>query len=255
MKLYSSFESALAQADYQLDASTGIWSRPDFQGINYSDGYKVERRIEAVINSTSDLTVFSAELRSHYTDWASTYHLSSTRANILRPFQLTKNQDILEIGAGCGALTRYLGECGAHVLALEGSEGEHWAFLKPQRHKMPQVKQTDWPRNAIDFFILAELEKAKLKPSTEAGKTTLLRRVYLDLIGLPPSPTEVDAFLASKHPDAYERVVDTLLASPHYGERFKPATFGWSPSPRLRFFQVRLTTWLNRTEINRLSCR
>ena len=106
------------------------------------------------------------------------------------------------------------------VLALEGSEGEHWAFLKPQRHKTPQVKQTDWPHNAIDFFILAELEKAKIKPSTEAGKTTLLRRVYLDLIGLPPSPTEVDAFLASKHPDAYERVVDTLLASPHYGERW-----------------------------------
>ena len=106
------------------------------------------------------------------------------------------------------------------VLALEGSEGEHWAFLKPQRHNTPQVKQADWPRNAIDFFILAELEKAKLKPSTEAGKTTLLRRVYLDLIGLPPSPTEVDAFLASKHPDAYERVVDTLLASPHYGERW-----------------------------------
>ena len=106
------------------------------------------------------------------------------------------------------------------VLALEGSEGEHWAFLKPQRHNTPQVKQTDWPRNAIDFFILAELEKAKLKPSTEAGKTTLLRRVYLDLIGLPPAPTEVDAFLASKHPDAYERVVDALLASPHYGERW-----------------------------------
>ena len=106
------------------------------------------------------------------------------------------------------------------VSALDGSEGEHWAFLKPQRYKTPQVKQIDWPRNAIDFFILAELEKAKLKPSIEAGKTTLLRRVYLDLIGLPPSPTQVNAFLASKHPDAYERVVDTLLASPHYGERW-----------------------------------
>ena len=117
--------------------------------------------------------------------------------------------------------------CGLFLvaLALEGGEGEHWAFLKPQRHKPPQVKQTNWPRNAIDFFILAKLEKAKLKPSTEAGKTTLLRRVYLDLIGLPPSPTEVDTFLASKHPDAYERVVETLLASPHYGERW--GRFGW----------------------------
>ena len=73
------------------------------------------------INSVSDLTVFSPELRSHCVDWASTYHLSSLRANILRPFQINKGQDILEIGAGCGALSRYLGECGANVLALEGS--------------------------------------------------------------------------------------------------------------------------------------
>jgi len=106
------------------------------------------------------------------------------------------------------------------AFALEGREGEHWAFLKPQRHKPPMVKQMDWVRNAIDRFILAELEMAKLRPSTEADKTTLLRRVYLDLIGLPPSPAEVDAFLVDKRPDAYERVVDKLLASPHYGERW-----------------------------------
>jgi len=106
------------------------------------------------------------------------------------------------------------------VLILESRGGNHWAFSQPQRHKTPKVNQTDWPRNSIDLFILAELEKAELKPSAEADKTTLLRRIYLDLIGLPPSPTEVDTFLASKHPDAYERVVDALLASPHYGERW-----------------------------------
>ena len=106
------------------------------------------------------------------------------------------------------------------AVALEGGEGKHWAFLKPQRHEPPKVKQADWPRNAIDRFILAELEKKKLTPSHEAIKTTLLRRVHLDLIGLPPSPAEVDAFLSDQRADAYERVVDKLLASPHYGERW-----------------------------------
>ena len=105
-------------------------------------------------------------------------------------------------------------------LGLSAKEGEHWAFISPQRHAPPKIKQTDWPKNAIDHFILAELEDANLQPSTEAEKITLMRRVYLDLIGLPPTPTEVKAFLANKRPDAYERVVDQLLASPRYGERW-----------------------------------
>ena len=106
------------------------------------------------------------------------------------------------------------------ALALEGVEGGHWAFLKPQRHEPPKVKQADWPHNTIDRLILAELEKKNLAPSPQAEKTTLLRRVHLDLIGLPPSPAEVDAFLQDNRSDAYERVVDKLLASPHYGERW-----------------------------------
>ena len=74
-------------------------------------------------------------------------------------------------------------------------------------------------RNPIDAFILARLEKEGLKPSPEADKVTLLRRVTFDLTGLPPTPAEVDAFVADKSPDAYEKVVDRLLASPRYGER------------------------------------
>ena len=105
-------------------------------------------------------------------------------------------------------------------LGLSAKEGEHWAFIAPQRHAQPAVKQKGWPKNAIDHFILAELEAVNLQPSAEADKITLLRRVYLDLIGLPPTPTEVKAFLANKRPDAYERVVDQLLASPRYGERW-----------------------------------
>jgi uncharacterized protein DUF1553/uncharacterized protein DUF1549/concanavalin A-like lectin/glucanase superfamily protein/cytochrome c len=96
---------------------------------------------------------------------------------------------------------------------------EHWAYVAPRRPEVPQVKDPRWVRNPIDNFILARLEKEELKPSPETDKLTLLRRVTLDLTGLPPSPAEVDAFLADKSPDAYEKVVDKLLASPHYGER------------------------------------
>ncbi|MBO0799245.1 MAG: DUF1549 domain-containing protein, partial [Blastocatellia bacterium] len=96
---------------------------------------------------------------------------------------------------------------------------EHWAYVAPKRPEPPQVKDSAWVRNPIDNFILARLEKEGLKPSPEAEKLTLLRRVYLDLTGLPPAPAEIDAFLRDKSPDAYEKVVDKLLASPRYGER------------------------------------
>ena len=97
---------------------------------------------------------------------------------------------------------------------------KHWAYVKPVEAPLPEVKDKAWPRNAIDNFILAKLEKEGLKPSPEADKATLIRRVYLDLIGLPPTPQQVDAFLADSSPGAYEKVVDGLLASPHYGERW-----------------------------------
>ena len=96
----------------------------------------------------------------------------------------------------------------------------HWAFRPPQRPTLPDVKNAKWCRNELDRFILARLEKEKLAPSPEADRTTLIRRLTLDLIGLPPTPEEVDAFVQDKSSDAYEKVVDRLLASPHYGERW-----------------------------------
>src|SRR5262245_56677473 len=96
---------------------------------------------------------------------------------------------------------------------------EHWAFIAPKRPETPVVANAAWVRTPVDSFILARLEKEGLKPQPEADKTTLLRRVYLDLTGLPPAPADVDAFLADKSAGAYEKVVDGLLASPHYGER------------------------------------
>lgn len=96
----------------------------------------------------------------------------------------------------------------------------HWSFKPPQRSALPQVRNTAWAATPIDRFILARLEKENLAPSPAANKIALLRRVSLDLIGLPPTPAEVEAFLADDSPRAYERQVDRLLKSPHYGERW-----------------------------------
>ncbi len=95
----------------------------------------------------------------------------------------------------------------------------HWAFIAPELATVPKPKRTDWVRNPIDDFVLVKLESQQLSPSPEADKETLIRRVSFDLTGLPPALEEVDAFLADDAPDAYERVVDRLLASPAYGER------------------------------------
>ena len=95
----------------------------------------------------------------------------------------------------------------------------HWAFVKPVRPPLPEVKDKAWVKNDIDAFILARLEQAGLKPSPRADKTTLIRRLSLDLRGIPPSLAEVDEFLADTSPDAYAKLVDRMLASPRYGEK------------------------------------
>jgi mono/diheme cytochrome c family protein len=95
----------------------------------------------------------------------------------------------------------------------------HWAFVPPRRPALPALVDPSWPRNALDRFILARLEAEGLRPSPEADQATLIRRVTLDLTGLPPTFAEVEAFRADRAPDAYERVVDRLLQSPRYGER------------------------------------
>lgn len=102
----------------------------------------------------------------------------------------------------------------------QGGEWEpHWAFVTPKRPELPEVRLTDWPRNPIDHFVLARLEQDGLAPSPEAGKATLLRRAALDITGIPPSLDDLDAFLNDTAPDAFERAVGRLLASPRYGER------------------------------------
>jgi hypothetical protein len=102
----------------------------------------------------------------------------------------------------------------------QGAEFQlHWSFAPPKRPPLPPTGASAWPRNSIDRFILARLQSAKLQPLAEADRTTLIRRVFFDLVGLPPSTAQVDAFLKDDRPDAFERLVDALLSSPHYGER------------------------------------
>ena len=96
----------------------------------------------------------------------------------------------------------------------------HWSFRKIERPEPPAVRDRAWVRNPIDQFVLAKLGSEGIVPSPEAGKITLIRRVSLDLTGLLPTPGEVDAFVHDNRPDAYDRVVDRLLASPHYGEKW-----------------------------------
>jgi hypothetical protein len=97
---------------------------------------------------------------------------------------------------------------------------DHWAYVAPKRQPLPAVKQANWVRRPLDRFILARLEKEGLGPSQEADKAALLRRVSFDLTGVPPTAEELAAFLADSSPDAYDKQVDRLLASPHYGERW-----------------------------------
>ncbi|MBI1345822.1 DUF1553 domain-containing protein [bacterium] len=108
---------------------------------------------------------------------------------------------------------------GVDLATLE-DRTDHWSFHPVKRAELPSVGQTAWPRNEIDHFILSRLEAAGLEPSAETDRVSWLRRVYLNLIGLPPTPEQVAAFVDDTRPDAYARVVDELLQSPRYGERW-----------------------------------
>ncbi len=122
--------------------------------------------------------------------------------------------NLLQIGILCW--------CGAATLSFAAApeSAKHWSFIPPERVGPPKVRQSEWVRNPIDNFILARLEQEKIKPSPEADRITLIRRLSLDLLGLPPTIPEVEAFVNDRRPDAYQRLVERLLASPHFGERW-----------------------------------
>jgi len=128
---------------------------------------------------------------------------------------------LLFISAAC-LIESGISSSGASAdVVASGAAGEKgWEFVRPVAQEPPAVRNASWVRNPIDSFVLAKLEEQGLSPSAAASRESLIRRVYLDLIGLPPSPAEVDAFVADLSPNAYGKVVDRLLASPHYGERW-----------------------------------
>ena len=125
----------------------------------------------------------------------------------------------LEAWVQMGAPDPRLGPPGAATLAKPDAAA-HWAFQKPKDRPVPQAKRTDWAKSPIDHFILQKLEQKNLSPSPIADKRTLIRRATFDLTGLPPTPEEIAAFEADPSPDAFAKVIDRLLASPHYGERW-----------------------------------
>jgi len=108
----------------------------------------------------------------------------------------------------------------SHAALQQPSPADHWAFSPPTRHGLPRVSHPAWLQQPIDAFIAARLDAEGLSPNPPAARRTLVRRLYFDLLGLPPAPADVDAFVADETPGAFERLVDRLLASPHYGERW-----------------------------------
>jgi hypothetical protein len=104
-------------------------------------------------------------------------------------------------------------------VAEGGAYEPHWSYVPPRRWPLPPIQDRHWPRDEIDVFLLAQLETRGLRPAAEADRTTLARRIHFDLTGLPPSSATVRAFVEDTRPDAYERLVDGLLESPHFGER------------------------------------
>jgi hypothetical protein len=121
---------------------------------------------------------------------------------------------------GAGAMGASAASAPAEPNTAEDEPAPHWAYVKPTKPTVPDVSQPQWAKNPIDHFILARLDREQLTPAPPAAKHTWLRRVSLDLTGLPPTTEELDTFVKDERPDARERVVDRLLASPHYGERW-----------------------------------
>jgi hypothetical protein len=120
------------------------------------------------------------------------------------------------------ALTKWVKTgCGSHP-GQTSEQRAFWAFQQVRKPPVPPVRNAAWPRGPIDQFVLAALEKPALKPAPSADKRVLIRGAAFDLIGLPRTPEEVDAFLAHRSPDAFAKVVDRVLSSPHYGERWGP---------------------------------
>ncbi|MBM3071004.1 methyltransferase [Lelliottia sp. RWM.1] len=170
---------------YFLNDDINVYCNNEYKSINYSDGDNIEQNIYEIISNTNDLSVLSSELRHHCNDWPTVYHLGSERANILRPFEnILKGADVLEIGAGCGAITRFLGECGANVLAVEGSL-RRAKIARSRTRDLDNVTvlaekfadfETDHKFDVIT--LIGVLEYANLFTSSDTPTKSMLEDVY-----------------------------------------------------------------------------
>jgi GT2 family glycosyltransferase len=175
----------LSGLGYKLDDHNYVWRKPDYLGIAYNDGDEIETRIANAIAGAQDISVLSLELRQHCIDWPSLYHLTSARANLMRPFEshFCTDASVLEIGAGCGAITRYLGECGAQVLALEGTP-RRAAIARSRTRDLSNVtvlseRFNDFaPNTKFDVVtLIGVLEYANLFTPTANPHLSMLERV------------------------------------------------------------------------------
>ncbi len=199
--------------DEQIRAKAGGLRLDTFEGAT---AFLKDGRSRAITPGRPDQSVLLMRIRSH-----------DPQLRMPPPdFKLTVSEEEAAL------LERWIAQ-GAEYTA-------HWAFVTPRRPELPAVKNGAWVRDDLDRFVLAKLERKGLSPAPEADRETLIRRVTLDLTGLPPTLEEIDAFLADQSPDAYEKVVDRLLASPHYGERMAAGwldlaryadTFGYQTDP------------------------
>ncbi len=132
---------------------------------------------------------------------------------------ISKVSCIVVVGAVASFISAAVVSADSAPAARKFQSAQHWAYQPVKLPAVPAVKNAKWVRTPVDAFILAKLEEGKLAPSPEADRATLARRVYLDVIGVIPTPEQVRAFVDDRSPQAYEKLVDGLLASPHYGER------------------------------------
>jgi len=144
----------------------------------------------------------------------------AAKSQLLRRIFTADEDDLMPPPAAKHPLTSAQKETLQRWIEAGAEYKPHWAFVPPKPPVLPAVNHADWPRNGLDFFALARLEKEGLQPSPRADRHTLARRAYLDLTGLPPTPAQADAFVNDPAPNAYEKLIDELLASPHYGERW-----------------------------------
>lgn len=225
----------LYKLGYVLNPLSKIWTKLDYTSINYNDGDSIEQRLKKIIAESKDISIFSHELKEQCIDWASTYHLSTNRSNLLRPFNdILNDADVLEIGAGCGALTRYLGECGANVVALEGSiQRAEIARSRTRDLKNVEVvaenfSNFQWDKKFDVITLIGVLEYANLFTQTDTPHLTLLKKVFSLLKPEGKLIIGIENQLGIKY---FAGVPEDHLGVPMYGiegryKKNQPQTFG-----------------------------